>query len=161
MDELIARIRSGALQVKPTEQSGWYDYLTWSIEPLAIPERMSEAKRLHLDQRYREHLLELFKGIYALTRETHARQLEMAEVGAALVRRRVKKIYIRPGLRAEPLATFYLRRALSYRFVHQVLAETFDTDALRRLHRLTPTRRSESAWLKNWTTWKLSFTAPT
>jgi hypothetical protein len=143
MDELIARIRSGALQVKPTEQSGWYDYLTWSIEPLAIPERMPEAKRLHLDQRYREHLLELFKGIYALTRETHARQLEMVQAGAALFRRRVKKIYIHPELTAEPLATFYLRRALSYRFVHQVLAETFDSDALRRLHRLTPTRRSE------------------
>jgi hypothetical protein len=144
MDELIARIRAGVLQLKPTDQSGWYDYLIWSIEPLAIPDRMPEAKRLFLDQRYREHLVALFKGIYALTRETHAKGLELAEAGAAYGRRpRVKKIYIHPELSAEPLATFYLRRALSYRFVHQVLAETFDTDALRRVHRLTPERRSE------------------
>jgi hypothetical protein len=67
----------------------------------------------------------------------------MAQAGAALGRSPVKKIYIHPELSAEPLATFYLRRALSYRFVHQVLEETFDTDALRRLHRLTPTRPSE------------------
>jgi hypothetical protein len=143
MNELIARIRSGALKLKPTEQSGWYDYLIWSIEPLVIPERMPEAKRLHLDQRYREHLVELFKGTYALTRETHAKNLSLEQAGAsAMPPPLVKKIYVRPELSAEPLATFYLRRALSYRFVHQVLVETFGTDALRRLHRLTPTFRS-------------------
>jgi hypothetical protein len=137
MDELIARIRAGTLPLQPTEQSGWYDYQTWSIEPLAIPEKMPEAKRLRLDQRYREHLLELFKGIYALTRETHVKQLEDSTVGCA--RRPEKRIYIPPELSAEPLATFYLRRALSYRFVRQVMADTFGAKALRRLHRLTPT----------------------
>jgi hypothetical protein len=136
MNELIARIRSGDLQLRPTEQSGWYDYQIWSIEPLAIPDKMPEAKRLRLDERYREHLLELFKGIYALTRETHAKQLLMPCPAAALSP--VKKIYIQPELSAEPLATSYLRRALSYRFIRHVLAEIFGADALRRLRRLTP-----------------------
>jgi hypothetical protein len=140
MNELVARIRSGELQLKPTEQSGWYDHQIWSIEPLAIPERMPEAKRLRLDHRYHEHLLELFKGIYALTRETHAKQLELVAPGCALGPvEPVKRVYIGPELSAEPLATYYLRRALSYRFVRQVIADTFGADALRRLYRLTPT----------------------
>lgn len=139
MEELIARIRTGALQLKPKAQSGWYDYQIWGIEPLAIPEKMPEAKRLRLDKRYREHLLELFKGVYALTRETHVKQLEIgAPMCAAPPPERRRKIYVRPELSAEPLATFYLRRALSYQFIRQVLAETFGGDALRQLHRLTP-----------------------
>jgi hypothetical protein len=138
MDELIERIRSGALSLQPTEQSGWYDYQTWSLEPLAVPEKMPEAKRLRLDQRYGEHLLELFKGIYALTRETHVKQLEAPETAPPAAP--MEKIHwILPELSAEPLATHYLRRALSYRFVRQVMADTFGGDALRRLHRLTPT----------------------
>jgi hypothetical protein len=139
MDELIGRIRSGALQLQPTEQSGWYDYQIWSIEPLAIPERTLEAKRLRIDERYREHLLDLFKGIYALTRETHVKQLDLPKPGCPAPRVEPVKIYIRPELSAEPLATFYLRRALSYRFVRHVIAETFGPDTIGRLHRLRPT----------------------
>jgi hypothetical protein len=144
MDELIARIRSGALGLKPTEQSGWYDHQIWSIEPLAIPEKMPEAARLKMDKRYREHLLELFKGIYALTRETHVKQLDTPLLARSWGRQpRVKKVYIQPELSAEPLATFYLRRALSYQFVRGVLAETFGPDALHHLHRLTPTAQRD------------------
>jgi hypothetical protein len=47
------------------------------------------------------------------------------------------KITVRPELSAEPLATFYARRAASYRFVRGVLERTFGVDALRGLHRRT------------------------
>jgi len=141
MDELIAHIRSGKLRLAPSDKSGWYDYQLWSIEPLAIPKKMPEEKRLVLEKRYTEHLLELFKGIYALTRETHVKQLE-SPATCALTRPR-KRIHIPPELSAEPLPTFYLRRAMTYRFVHRVLVETFGADALHRLHRLTPTGHSK------------------
>ena len=39
-DEMIRQIRSGELKLEPRADSGWYDYQTWSIEPLAIPERI-------------------------------------------------------------------------------------------------------------------------
>src|SRR5262249_46172501 len=97
------------------------------------------------DQGYRKHLLELFKGIYTQTRETHVKQLAIPEVAAAPGGRASppKMIYIRPELSAEPLATYYLRRALSYRFVRRVIAETFGPHTVRRLHRLTPAAPSK------------------
>jgi len=42
-----------------------------------------------------------------------------------------------PDSTVEPLATVYLRRSLSYRFVRDVLEEAFGVEALKNLHRLT------------------------
>src|SRR5262249_17198798 len=112
VDEMIRRIRSGQIQLKPTEQSGWYDYQTWAIEPLVVPERTPEATHLQATESYRKQLVELFKGILALTRETHIKQLVVPMAGAAapgLPKR--PEIHIRPDLTVEPLATFYRRRA--------------------------------------------------
>ena len=39
----------------------------------------------------------------------------------------------------EPLPTYYLRRARSYRFVREVLQQAFGPEALPKLHRLTAT----------------------
>jgi hypothetical protein len=89
-----------------------------------VPERAWEASRLSLSSEYRRHLRELFKGLLALTRETHIKQLEMAMVGCALRQGR-NRICIEPGLSIEPLATYYLRRALSYVFVQDVLEQCF------------------------------------
>jgi hypothetical protein len=140
MDELIARIRSRALSLTPTEQSGWYDYQLWSIEPLVIPERMREATRILFGEYYIQHLLKLFKVIYALTRETHVKQLE-PKMTCEAQRRSV--VYIHPEMSVEPLATYFLRRALSYRFIHQAIVETFGTETLTKLHRVTPTGYSQ------------------
>jgi hypothetical protein len=97
---------------------------------------MPESKRLHLDDGYRKLLLELFKGLLTLTRETHIKQLEVPMCGAAMQRRNVY-INITPALSAEPLLTFYLRRALGYRYIRSVLEQTFGSQELERLHRLT------------------------
>lgn len=150
VDEMIRRIRSGELDLAPRPESGWYDHQTWALEPLVIPERMPEGAHLQLEDGYRKLLLELFKGLMALTRETHVKQLEFAVCGSALGPGREEFIYIAPELAAEPLATFYLRRALSYRFVHGVLEDSFGPGALERLHRLTqdgPVRASLAAEL--------------
>ncbi len=140
VDEMIKRIRAGSLQLKPTVESGWYDYQTWALEPLVIPEKMPEASHLDFAESYRKQLLELFKGILALTRETHIKQLEVPLVGAAALSRPSRPvIHIYPELSAEPLTTMYLRRSQSYRFVRAVIEKTFGPDALARMHRLTIT----------------------
>lgn len=136
-DELIRRIRSSERDLEPRTESGWYDYQTWALEALVIPERMPEGTRLALDREYRKLLLELFKGLLTLTRETHIKQLELPSLGAARGSREVC-IDIAPALAAEPLVTFYLRRALGYRYVRGVLEDTFGPGELERLHRLTP-----------------------
>jgi hypothetical protein len=128
MDELIRRIRSGEVRLEPTERSGWYDYQTWALEPLVRPDAMPEAPRLQFGRRYREHLVDLFKGGLALARETHAKGLGGGRGGYGGPP--VRPVYIRPGLTVEPLATCYHRRALGYRFVRTVLEEAFGPEAL-------------------------------
>jgi hypothetical protein len=128
MDELIRRIRSGEVRLEPNERSGWYDYQTWALEPLVRPESTWESDRLQLGRRYREHLVDLFKGSLALTRETHAKQAGGGRGGYGGPR--IRPIYVRPGLTVEPLATCYHRRALGYRFVRTVLEQAFGAEAL-------------------------------
>jgi hypothetical protein len=141
VDEMIRRIRSGQIDLKPTESSGWYDYQTWALEPLVIPERMPEAKRLEFNEKYRKQLLELFKGVLALTRETHVKQLEIPAPGAAAPfgGKPPVRIHINPDLTAEPLVTYYRRRAESYAFLHKWLTTTFGAAGLKTCHRQTAT----------------------
>jgi hypothetical protein len=140
VDEVIARVRSGELDLTPRPHSGWYDYQTWSIEPLITPEKTPEAARLELADGYRKHLEELFKGVYALTRETHIKQTEIPYPAAEAPEQDPRPIvYIAPELTVEPLATYYLRRAASYQFVRAALEETFGSDALATMRRQTAT----------------------
>jgi hypothetical protein len=102
-----------------------------------IPERMPEASHLQTEPSYRKQLLELFKGILALTRETHIKQLELPVGAAAPAIPEAVIIHVTPELAAEPLPTYYLRRGESYQFIRTVLEETFGAEALRRMHRQT------------------------
>jgi hypothetical protein len=97
---------------------------------------MPEGDRLYLDEEYRKLLIDLFKGLLTLTRETHIKQLEIPLCGAAMLGRETY-IDIAPTLSAEPLVTFYLRRALGYRYIRTVLEDTFGSQELKRLHRIT------------------------
>ena len=83
IDEMVRRIRAHELSLKPGPDSGWYDYQTWALEPLVVPGETPEARHLRYDATYVRLLEELFKGILALTRETHIKQLEVPMVGAA------------------------------------------------------------------------------
>ena len=136
VEEMTKRIQAGTLQLKPTADSGWYDYQTWSLEPLAIPDEMPEAPRLDLSPSYRKQLLELFKGLLALTRETHIKQLEIPMAGMAAPGPRPRPVVrVYPELDAEPLATMYLRRAQSYQFIREVIEKAFGPEALTKMHR--------------------------
>jgi hypothetical protein len=136
MTELIRRVRSGKISLELTDRSGWYDYQTWSLGPLVVPDRMPESARLRIGERYRRYLEDLFRGALALARETHAKQLAGGRGGYAGPSQRPLWIY--PDLTVEPLPSVYARRAICYRFVRSVLEEAFGSDALHRLHRLVP-----------------------
>jgi hypothetical protein len=136
MDEVVARLKSGALSLAPRADSGWYDHQLWSIEPLVRLDATPEGKRLQPNDEYSKHLQELFKGTYALARETHLKQLEHppAESAAPPVKER-EKVYIQPNPHVEILPTMYLRRAQSYAYVRGVLEDTFGKEHVPQLHR--------------------------
>ena len=140
-DELVKRIRAGTLDLAPKEDSGWYDYQTWALEPMVVPERMPEGKHIRVDDDYREKLIELFKGAYALARETHIKQLESPDCATAEnpgFKEPRLRVFVPLELSGEPLPTYYLRRAESYAFVRTVLEETFGREAIKQMHRLNP-----------------------
>lgn len=149
-DEMIKRIRAGTLDLKPSPASGWYDYQTYALEALVAPDRMPEGKHLKLDESYRKELDGLFKALLALTRETHVKQLEVPMAGAAGPPEKLV-LHLFPGLTLEPLASYYLRRAHSYRFVRAVLEQAFGPEGLGQTRRLTaagPLNLSLSAELR-------------
>lgn len=142
MNELITRIQSGAINLTPRPESGWYDYQTFALEPLVKPEQTPEATQLSFSDEYKKLLTELFKGALALARETHVKQMEIPRPASRAFDPEPepkKQIYIRLNLSAEPLVTHYRRKAESYRFVRTVLQEAFGPEALTNLHRQTAT----------------------
>lgn len=139
IEEMIRRIHSHQLSLKPGLDSGWYDYQSWALEPLVLPNETPEASRLRYDASYVRLLEELFKGILSLTRETHIKQLEIPMVGAAAPRPSPTiEITVYPDLSVEPLASYYFRRADSYAFVRSVLEDSFGREALGKVHRIGP-----------------------
>jgi hypothetical protein len=120
MDELIRQVRDGELQLKPREDSGWYDYQTYSFEPFITPERCPEASKLQWGDKYLKYLEDMFVGLLAATRETHVKQLESLAAGCAAT-----PTIVSPELSIEPLPEYYLRRAMSYQFIREALLEYF------------------------------------
>ncbi len=123
-ETLADRVADGALSLAPSASSGWYDHQTWALEPLVAPERTYENDKLRMNAEYRKHLREVFKGLLAMTRETHVKQLEVPAAGCA-AQPQPPRLWVEPQLTAEPVATYYARRAQGYRFVRGVLEETF------------------------------------
>ncbi len=137
MDLLVKEVQAGRISLAPTPTSGWYDRQTWSFEPLLRPEATPEGPHLALGTRYRAYLVELFKGLLALTRETHVKQLEHPMCGATMCMPEQVPAYVQLPLTVEPLPTHYARRADAYAFVRAVLVDTFGPATVATLHRLT------------------------
>ena len=131
-DEMVNRIQSGKLSLRPDNQSGWYDFQTWSLEPLVAPELTQEGQRLSFGKNYLDLLVQLFKSALTLTRETHIKQLESPLAGCKGIwdRDPVVELYVNPELSVEPTYTFYLRCALGYQFLISVLKECFGENGI-------------------------------
>ncbi len=138
-DTIVRRIRRGRLSLKPRARSGWYIHQLYALQALLRVNRLPEGRRLHLDRRYKKVLAGLFKALFGLTRETHARQVAVHAIGFELpsLDRGKLKLIVPALLDIEPLVTYYERRAASYAFVRKVLERNLGPEALRTLHRLT------------------------
>jgi len=74
-DKLIEEIKAGNIDITPKENSGWYDYQTYSLEPLILPDKFPESKRVEFSESYKKELLELFKFICSLIRDNFFREI--------------------------------------------------------------------------------------
>ena len=131
MNELIRRIRSGEVDLAPSDTDGWYQYQVHALETLVLPSKGQEKDKLLLTAKYKKRLIEAFKALMTKRRETHARRTMMA--GATLARQPEE---VKPRLRLEPCATFYLRTARAYAFVQNVLTAAAGKERLAALHGL-------------------------
>ncbi len=137
MRELVKAIRSGTVDLHPTEKSGWYDYQVYALETLLVPKRGDESKSLLLSGNYKRRRLEAFQALMTKRKETHVLRSESKfAVESALARPEPLERFS-PRLRLEPAPTYYLRMARSYRFLNQVLREFVPETQLTTLHGLT------------------------
>jgi hypothetical protein len=135
MRELIRRIRSGEVDLSPKETSGWYEYQVYALQTLLLPEKGDEHNKLLLTKAYKERMLEAFKALITKRRETHARQLAMAEAPTAAVHVE-RPVFVKPRLRLEPCPTYYLRTARAYAFLENLLHAAIGPDVLGSIHGL-------------------------
>ena len=121
IDVFINQIRSGAIDLAPADDSGWYDYQTYALETLLVPENAPESDHLMLTAAYKKKLIDTFKSIMTQNRETHIKQVDIA-IGMGAAAEPVKvDVDIYPKFVAEPFPTFYLRTARAYRFLDAAL----------------------------------------
>ncbi len=134
LDFLIAAIKDGSLNLAPDKNSGWYDYQSYALEILLLPEKAEEKDHIFLTKAYKEKLVETFKTIMIQNRETHAKQLGMSSSKSSGVSSRTIDLY--PLLKAEPFPTFYLRTARAYRFLSTYLDAVLGSDFMGSAKRL-------------------------
>ena len=134
MRALVAAIRSGTVDLVPNQESGWYEYQAYALEPLLLPERGQGADHLLLTKDYKRRMLVAFEALLTKRRETHARQFPVT-ASARMVRPVAPPVPpVPPRLRVEPNPSYYLRTARSYAFVANLLEATFGAEALTTLH---------------------------
>ncbi len=133
--EIVRRLRKGKLSFKPRRDSGWYVHKLYALQALVRPEKTPEARHLNLSGSYRAELIALFRSLLLTTRETHGKTGGGFGLGGYPSN---PPQVLGVDLSQDPLATYYLRRARSYRFIHQALKGLVGAGALGKIHRLTP-----------------------
>jgi hypothetical protein len=133
MKELIRRIRSGEVNLKPKADSGWYDYQVYALETLLLPEKGAEKDKLLMTKAYKKRMVEAFKALITKRRETHVRELGIAGAKTAAPK---PPDQFGPPLRIEPCPTYYLRTARAYSFLTNFLEASVGKDKLAELHGL-------------------------
>ena len=156
---LIRRIRSGEVDLKPSQKAGgdgWYQYQVYALETMLLPGRGQEKDKLLLTAEYKKRLVEAFKAMITTRRETHARRLEVAKCAPD---RPLSRGEVSPRLRIEPCATFYLRTARAYAFLQNFLRSTVGRQRLENLHGLKQGSRARRRSMRNSKGWPVASTA--
>jgi hypothetical protein len=134
MRELVRRIRSGDVDLKPGPQSGWYDYQAYALETLLLPEKGSEHDKLLLTKAYKKRMLEAFQALLTKRRETHVRGAGRAKGAPGAMPPPLDSI--KPRLRVEPCPSYFLRTARAYAFLASFLEAAVGQETLTSLHGL-------------------------
>ena len=132
MAVLINRIRSGQVNLQPSDKDGWYQHQVYALETLLLPADAQEKDKLLLTAAYKKRLIEAFKALVTKRRETHMEFLGEYTAKA----RPLGKNEVRPRLRVEPCATFYLRTARAYAFLETLLKATVGQQRLKGMYGL-------------------------
>ena len=125
--ELIAGLQRETIDLTPDEHSGYLDYLCHAMETFVLLDKGMGSERLDFGRRYRDHLGELFRSLYGMTREAPVRRIETPPA------RDMEKLTISPDLSLEPLPEYYLRRARGYAHMRRTFTELFGAEVLRDL----------------------------
>jgi hypothetical protein len=135
MRELVRRIRSGAVDLTPGPDGGWYDHQVHALETLLLPGRGPEHDKLLLTGSYKRRMLDAFKALITRRRETHVGGMtaEATTVAPPLGE-------VAPRLRVEPCPSYFLRTARAYAFLATFLDSAVGVDALKSLHGLREDR---------------------
>jgi hypothetical protein len=137
MRELVRKIRSGEVSLQPKPNSGWYDYQVYALETLLLPEKGDEKDKLLLTKTYKKRMLEAFKALMTKRRETHVRQLDIANAPRSMAPPPPKlEERIKPRLRVEPCPSYFLRTARAYAFLANFLESSVGKETLQALHGL-------------------------
>ena len=150
MRDLVQKIKSGAVDLTPRPNSGWYDHQVYALETFLLPDRGDEKDKLLLTKEYKQRMLEAFKAMLTTRRETHILHATTAGSSAPPPPSGVK-----PRLRIEPAPTYFLRTARAYAFLEQFLETTIGKDGLAGLHGLRAEGErkddlaTELAWMKD------------
>jgi hypothetical protein len=137
MRELIRRIRSGEVDLKPRANSGWYDHQVYALETLLLPGRGEESDKLVLAKEYKKRMLDAFRALLTKRRETHVRMLNIGCGDVSKFPPGTDLKNLTPRLRVEPCPTYFVRTARAYAFVANFLEASIGKDALQSLHGLT------------------------
>ena len=135
MRELVRRIRSGEIDLKPKSNSGWYDHQVFALETLLLPEKGDERAKLLLTKAYKKRMLEAFQALVTKRRETHVRN-GFEYVGARIGLPPLQLETVKPRLRVEPCPSYFLRTARAYTFLANFLEAVLDKETLAELHGL-------------------------
>jgi hypothetical protein len=152
MTELIRRIRSGEVDLRPGKEDGWFQHQVFALETLLLPSKGQGKEKLLLTARYKKRLLEAFKALITKRRETHARNLAVGCDKAAPPPENV-----RPRLRIEPCPTFYLRTARAYGFLETMLSSFLGLDTLSGFHAMAPGGKRKLDLRKELASFRLRF----
>lgn len=136
LNTMIRLVREGTLSLKPRDDSGWYDWRLWAIEPLIDPDRAPEFARIRIGDDYRDLLEAYFKAYAAQNREVIVKVGSSRSIVGGIDRRKIYNYEFVPTI--EPLAEYYRRQALGYRFIREALAKLIDRETLADVRREYP-----------------------
>ncbi len=145
MNRFIKAVQSGERSLAPNDDSGWFDYKSYALEPLLLPERAQEKSKLCMNREYKKHLLESLKTALTQQHETHIRAIPpVFTLGCPENYKPRVEFILTPTFAVEPNATYLLRAARAFRFMRNALCTVLPEKELRQVSMKNAAGKDES-----------------